>query len=158
MSGGQSPETPGLTPTKTAFPLPKKPSDALEGYVNLTCFFKLYVTTRIILFSNKSKSVPLCDVHTNLPPVLVALFLGAVVTLHGQSESRLALEQKASRPPFQSGDQLDIQSDAAAFSATTRVTILSTMHWPWVRVRSEQGEAWLNFDHVVVAKNVVSTR
>ncbi|TCO91792.1 hypothetical protein EV701_10773 [Chthoniobacter flavus] len=96
--------------------------------------------------------------HTNLPPVLVALFLGAVVTLHGQSESRLTLEQKASRPPFQSGDQLDIQSDATVFSGVTRVTILSTTHWPWVRVRSEQGEAWLNFDHVVVAKNVVSTR
>jgi hypothetical protein len=100
----------------------------------------------------------LFGVHTNFPPVLVALFLGAVVTLNGQSESRLALEQKASRPPFQNGDQLDIQGDGPVFSGVIRVTILSAAHWPWVRVRSEQGESWLNFDHVVVARSVVSAR
>lgn len=91
--------------------------------------------------------------HTNLPPVLVALFLGAVATIDAQSESRLPLEQKSS-PPFRNGDQLDIQSDAMVFSGVTRITVLNTAHWPWVRVKSEQGEAWLNFDHVVIAKAV----
>ena len=98
-----------------------------------------------------------CAVYTNLPPVFVALFLGAVATISAQSESRLTLEQK-SNPPFQTGDRLEIQSDATVFSSLTRITVLNTAHWPWVRVRSEQGEAWLNFDHVVIAKTVASTK
>lgn len=94
----------------------------------------------------------------NLPQVLLALFLGAVATIDAQPESRLLLEPKSSKPPFQDGDQLDVQSDATVFSIVTRITVLNIAHWPWVRVKSEQGEAWLNFDHVVIARTVAAAK
>jgi hypothetical protein len=56
---------------------------SLEGGPSEGC-----VTTRIILFSDEAKTVPLLAVHTNFPPVLVALFLGAVVTLNGPRRAR----------------------------------------------------------------------
>jgi hypothetical protein len=57
-------------------------------------------------------------------------------------------------PPFRQGDRLDIQCAAAVFPGATRITVLDATHWPWVMVKSEQGETWLNFDHVVIAKEV----
>jgi hypothetical protein len=76
----------------------------------------------------------------------------------GQSESVISLEPKHGKLPFQKGEQLDIQGDATIFSGVTRVTVLGTEHWPWVRVKWEQGETWLNFDHVVIAKNVATAK
>ena len=95
-------------------------------------------------------------VHTNLMPVvLVALSFGLIPSLVGQPESVLALEQpNHGRPPFRKGDQLDIQGDAAVVSGIKRITVLDTTHWPWVLVKSEQGETWLNFDHVAISKSV----
>jgi hypothetical protein len=77
--------------------------------------------------------------------------------MDAQPESRLSLEPVSAtnaEPPFRDGDRLDIQTDGTVFSTATRITILNAKHWPWVLVKSEQGECWLNFDHVVVAKAV----
>ena len=94
----------------------------------------------------------------NLLPVLVAVSVGATPSVFGQPPSVLPLEAKHERSPFREGEQLDIQGDATAFSVLTRITVLDTVHWPWVRVKWAQGETWLNFDHVVIAKNVAMTK
>jgi hypothetical protein len=66
---------------------------------------------------------------------------------------------KPGRPPFHKGDQLEIQSDATAgYAAAMHITVLDVSNWPWVVVKSEQGEVWLNFNHVVTAKNIAATK
>lgn len=76
----------------------------------------------------------------------------------GQSQSILALESHPAKSPFSKGEQLDIRGDVTVFPGVTRITVLDTEHWPWVRVKWEQGETWLNFDHVVIAKTVAITK
>lgn len=97
-------------------------------------------------------------VHTKLLPVLVALYFGVVPWVFGQAESVLRLEAKPGKPPFRNGEQLEIQCDATLFAGVTRITVLDSEHWPWVRVKWERGETWLNFDHVVIAKIVATTK
>jgi len=82
---------------------------------------------------------------------------GMMPALFGQPESVLALEQPShGKSPFQKGEQLDIQSDATVSSGVTRIAVLDTTHWPWVLVKQEGGEVWLNFEHVVTAKAVAT--
>jgi len=98
-------------------------------------------------------------VHTNLLPVLVVLSLGVMPPVFGQPESILPLEHPAhGDSPFHKGDLLDIQGDLALFPVVTRITVLDTAHWPWVLAKSAQGETWLNFDHVVIVKNVAAVK
>lgn len=96
--------------------------------------------------------------HTNLLPAVVAVFLGVMPVAFGQPESVLQLEAKHGKSPFQDGEQLDIQSDSTVIASATRITVLDIAHWPWVRVKSEREETWLNFDHVVIAKKVVAAK
>ena len=97
--------------------------------------------------------------RTNSLPMLAVLLFGWIVPLLGQPESVLPLEERGlGAPPFHKGDQLDIRGDATVFSGLTRLTVLDTAHWPWVLVKSEQGETWLNFGHVLIAKNVVPVK
>jgi len=87
------------------------------------------------------------------------LSYGMMPALFGQPESLLALEQPGhEKSPFHKGEQFDIQSDATISSGSTRIAVLDTTHWPWVLVKLEQGEAWLNFDHVVTAKPVIAVK
>jgi len=97
------------------------------------------------------------SVHTNMLPALVMLSYGMIPGLFGQPESVLVLEQPGHvKSPFHKGEQFDIQGDATMASTAMRIAIVDTAHWPWVLVKLEQGEAWLNFDHVVTAKAVVA--
>jgi len=89
---------------------------------------------------------------------LVAVSFGAIPVVFGQSQSILALEASPAKSPFSKGEQLDIRGDVTVFPGVTRITVLNTAHWPWVRVKWEQGETWLNFDHVVIAKSVVNAK
>lgn len=71
----------------------------------------------------------------------------------GQRTSVLRLEASAGgkgTTPFHGGDNLEIHEiqPAAATLAGRRVTVLDVQHWPWVLVRTPQGDAWVNFDHV----------
>ena len=99
--------------------------------------------------------------HARSLPVLAVLFLGLTAqTLRSQAESILPLDPpRRGALPFRKGDQLEIQGDtSAAFTGVTRITVLDATNWPWVLVRAEQGEVWLNFDHVVTAKNVAMSK
>lgn len=97
--------------------------------------------------------------HTNLLPILVAVSFGWMPLVLGHSESILTLEPRPSKSPFRNGEQLDIRGDATMiFTGVTRITVLDTEHWPWVRVKWEQRETWLNFDHVVIVKNVLISK
>lgn len=91
--------------------------------------------------------------------MLVVLSYGVMSPAFGQPESVLALEQpNHGKSPFHKGEQLDIQSDATISPAMMRIAVLDTTHWPWVLVKREQGEEWLNFDHVVIAKAVTAAK
>ncbi|MEP6671663.1 MAG: hypothetical protein ABJF10_21045 [Chthoniobacter sp.] len=97
--------------------------------------------------------------HTNILPVLVALSYGVISPLFGQPESVLSLEQPGhEKSPFHKGEQLDIQGNATVAAGVTRIAVLDTTYWPWVLVKLEQREVWLNFDHVVTAKTVATAK
>jgi len=79
----------------------------------------------------------------------------------GQRTSVLRLEASASMKgttPFHGGDNLEIREIQPAAIAGRRVTVLDVQHWPWVLVRTPQGEAWVNFDHVYSAGHAVPER
>jgi len=80
--------------------------------------------------------------------------------LCGQPQSVLALDPpKQGKSPFHQGDQLEIRGDAsAAFIGVTRIIVLDPTNWPWVLVKAEQGEVWLNFNHVVMVKNSAAVK
>ncbi len=87
--------------------------------------------------------------------MLVVLSYGVMSPAFGQPESVLTLEQSnLAKSPFHKGEQLDIQSDATNAPGVIRIAVLDITHWPWVLVKREQGEEWLNFDHVVTARAV----
>jgi len=88
----------------------------------------------------------------------VAVSAATTPLASGQPASVLPLEVRGGSSPFHEGEQWDIQGDATVFSTVTRITILDVTHWPWVRVRQERDEMWLNFDHVVLAKSVAMTK
>jgi hypothetical protein len=67
---------------------------------------------------------------------------------------RLEAAATVPRVPFRSGDSLEIhESQSGAAGAGRHVTILDVQHWPWVLVKTPQGEAWVNFDHVYSARH-----
>jgi len=114
-----------------------------------------YVIFRTIVFSRIAVSASFGSVHAKIFPVLVTLSQGVMSPLFGQPESVLSLEQRDhGKSPFHRGEQLDIRSDATISSGMTRIAVLDTAYWPWVLVKGEKGEEWLNFDHVVTAKTV----
>jgi len=118
-----------------------------------------YVIFRIILFSTPAAFAFIPVVHTNILPLLVVLSYGVMSPAFGQPESVLALEQpNHGKLPFHKGEQWDIQSDATISPSMMRIAVLDTTHWPWVLVKREQGEEWLNFDHVVMAKAVAAAK
>jgi hypothetical protein len=98
-------------------------------------------------------------VNTRAHAVLAAMVVGLMASIAlGQPESILTLDpSRPGRPPFHKGDQLEIQSDAIS-STAMRVTVLDPSNWPWVVVKTETGELWLNFNHVVTARNIVSAK
>ena len=80
--------------------------------------------------------------------------------LSAQPESVLPLDPPSQgKQPFHKGDELEIQGDASVpFTGAMRVAVLDATNWPWVFVKSVQGEMWLNFNHVVTAKNIGTAR
>jgi hypothetical protein len=120
-----------------------------------------YVKIRIILFSIAALSAIPLDVHARSIPALAVLFLGLTAqTPCSQAESILPLDPpRRAALPFRKGDQLEIQGDtSAAFTRVTRITVLDATNWPWVLVQVDHSEVWLNFDHVVMAKNVATSK
>ncbi len=88
------------------------------------------------------------------------LFLGPAVAVcpgheFGQRGSVMRLEAGASagRTPFHNGDALEIHEPQSGVAVGRHVTILDTQHWPWVLVKTPQGESWVNFDHVYSARH-----
>ena len=88
------------------------------------------------------------------------LLLGSTVAVcpgheFGQRGSVLRLEAgtSAGRTPFRNGDALEIHEPQSGVVAGRHVVVLDVQHWPWVLVKTPQGEAWVNFDHVYSARH-----
>jgi hypothetical protein len=98
--------------------------------------------------------------HSRLLSLAAALWLcAASATVHSQDTSILRLERPMPAScPFQKGDQLEIRDGQSESSASTRVTVIEVKNWPWIYVKSADGEVWINFGRVYSARYVVGAR
>ncbi len=99
--------------------------------------------------------------HTALSTA-VLVFSVALCNGHdfGQRTSVMRLEAGPGvkgTTPFRGGDNLEIREiqPGTTTLAGRRVTVLDVQHWPWVLLRTPQGDAWVNFDHIYSAGHTV---
>jgi len=98
--------------------------------------------------------------HSRLLSLALASWLCTVsATVRSQDISVLRLEPPMlASSPFQKGDQLEIRNVQSEPSVYTRITVIDVKNWPWVYVKSTDGEVWINFNHVYSARYVVGAK
>jgi hypothetical protein len=91
--------------------------------------------------------------------LFVLSFATIGAALQAQPESVLHLESSfRSKPPFNQGEQLEVQSNPSVTPVVMRIKVVDISHWPWVLADSESGKTWLNFDHVIMVKTMATAK